>query len=323
MGRPLKKSFFGSPATDGKQLVLSYVWLEDSDQPEEGYYVVRQVGTGRYQVTNGVKTGVVKLVDALPDAPGEGVIEIKVFGSAVREYASKIFNRTVKTFDGNSYKWSAEPATEVGQADLPFEFFLSEEEETDLVAEINEATDGAAIVTLLQDNPAELLTSDAQAEFEVVKSLGAGRTSAVGNGVAQWIEIFGEFTSIAQARDTVEFHVNTEFNKAQLIIAADGATTANKLDAALKQWIPVVITDRLNLIQTLKASDVQAAKDLGESLETEAMTVSFKALNDVFVSGTNTKTISADIFAARNAYSNSKFFGVTRMIEAINNALAD
>ncbi len=321
MGRPLKKSFFGSPSTGGKQLVLSHVWLEDSTAAETGFWIIRQVGTGRYQVTNGTKVGVVKLVDALPVAAGEGTIEINVFGSSVREYASKIFNRTVKTFDGNSYKWSAETATEVGQADLPFEFFLSEEEETDFVAEIN-AGDSAAILTLITENPAEFFTSDAQAKFEVIETVGEGRKTAVANGVAQWIEIFGEFTSIAQARDTIEFHTNTEYNKGQLILAADGATTANKLDAALKQWIPVVLTDRVNLIQTLKASEVQAAKDLGVSLETEAMTVSFKALNDVFVSGTGTKNISADIFAARNAYSNGKFFGVTRMIEAINNALA-
>lgn len=128
MGRPLKKSFFGSPATGGKQLVLSWVWLADSTEAEQGYWIIRQVGTGRYQVTNGTKTGVVKLVDALPDAPGEGVIEVHPF-EGVTEYASKIFNRTVKTFDGNSYKWSADPATEEGYADFTFDTWEEEEEE--------------------------------------------------------------------------------------------------------------------------------------------------------------------------------------------------
>ena len=127
MGRPLKKSFFGSPATGGKQLVLSHVWLAGSTEAEEGFWIVRQVGTGRFQVTNGTKTGVVKLVDALPDAPGEGVIVVRPFGEDMQdEYASKIHNRTVKTFDGNSYMWSANPATEVGQADLQLEFWGEE-----------------------------------------------------------------------------------------------------------------------------------------------------------------------------------------------------
>jgi len=121
MGRPLKKTFFGSPATGGKQLVLSYAWLEGSTEAEEGFWIVRQVGTGRFQVTNGTKTGVVKLVDALPNAAGEGVIIVKPFGATQEEYARKIHNRTVVTFDGNTYKWSAEAAEEVGQADFTFE----------------------------------------------------------------------------------------------------------------------------------------------------------------------------------------------------------
>lgn len=129
MGRPLKKSFFGSPATGGKQLVLSHVWLEGSTEAETGFWIVRQVGTGRYQVTNGTKVGVVKLVDAMPDAPGEGVIIVTPFGASQVEYASKIFNRTVKTFDGNSYMWSADAATEEGQADFTFETWEEAEAE--------------------------------------------------------------------------------------------------------------------------------------------------------------------------------------------------
>lgn len=121
MGRPLQKKFFGNPEGTGMQLVLSYVWLAGSTEAEEGYYVVRQVGTGRYQVTNGTNTGVVKLVDALPTAPGEGVIVITPFGATQKEFARTIHNRTVRTFDGNTYKWSAEAAVEEGQADLPFE----------------------------------------------------------------------------------------------------------------------------------------------------------------------------------------------------------
>lgn len=139
MGRPLKKSFFGSPATGGKQLVLSHVWLEGSTAAETGFWIVRQVGTGRYQVTNGTKVGVVKLVDAMPDAPGEGVIIVTPFGASQVEYASKIFNRTVKTFDGNSYMWSADAATEEGHADFTFETWEeAEAEEITVTAEAGE-----------------------------------------------------------------------------------------------------------------------------------------------------------------------------------------
>lgn len=164
MGRPLKKSFFGSPSTGGKQLVLSHVWLEDSTAAETGFWIIRQVGTGRYQVTNGTKVGVVKLVDALPVAAGEGTIEINVFGSSVREYASKIFNRTVKTFDGNSYKWSAETATEVGQADFTFETWEEEEVEAEEITV--SAVAGAGFVGYVEGTAGTI--SGAITGFEIV-----------------------------------------------------------------------------------------------------------------------------------------------------------
>jgi hypothetical protein len=143
MGRPLQKKFFGNPEGTGIQLVLSAVWLAGSTEAETGFYVVRQVGTGRYQVTNGSKSGVVKLVDALPTAPGEGVIVVRPFGTDLLEFAKKIHNRTVVTFDGNTYKWSRDPAEENGQADLAFETWESIE---DLEEELNPEPSHVAVL---------------------------------------------------------------------------------------------------------------------------------------------------------------------------------
>lgn len=322
MGRPLKKKFFGSPATGGLQLVLAHVWLEDSVAAETGYYIVRQVGTGRYQVTNGTKVGVVKLVDALPDAPGEGTIEITVFGSEIREYAKKIHNRTVVTFDGNTYKWSTTAASEEGQANLPFELFMSSEDEADSVEAIVGAANGAAIRTLILANEDEYLTSDYQIKFTAIETHGGGRQLAVGNGVAQWIDIFGAPATIQGIRDMIEFHTDIEYNKDGLIVAADSATSATKLDTALKQWLPLVYADRVKMINDLKASSVEAAQELGADLEVEAMTVAFRKLYEVFQTGADTKSIAQSMYAYRQAQSGKKFNGITKIIAAINGALA-
>ena len=118
MGRPLNKTYLGNPEKGGYQLGLSYVWLEGSEEAEEGFWISRQVGTGRYEVTNGERKGVVKLVDVLPTNPGEGVIVVKQFEGSYYEYAKKIHNRTVVTFDGNVYKWSVDPATNEAEADF-------------------------------------------------------------------------------------------------------------------------------------------------------------------------------------------------------------
>ena len=115
MGRPLKKSFFGSPATAGAQVVLSSARIA-GQSAAAGYYIVRQVGTGRFQVTNGTLTGVVRLVAAGTLQEGEAHCIVKPFGGA-DEYARVIHNRSVKTWSGNRYTWAAGlAATAAGQA---------------------------------------------------------------------------------------------------------------------------------------------------------------------------------------------------------------
>lgn len=117
MGRPLKKSFFGNPAAPGAQIFLSSARIA-GQSAAAGYYIVRQVGTGRYQVTNGTHTGVVRLVAAGTLQEGEAHLIVKPFGGA-DEYARVIHNRSVKTWAGKSYAWMPNvAATATGQADL-------------------------------------------------------------------------------------------------------------------------------------------------------------------------------------------------------------
>lgn len=119
MGRPLNKKYLGNPAKPSKQVVLSSAWVAGEVGPAEGFYVVRQVGTGRYQVTNGTVTGVVRLVGAGALKAGEAHLEVVPFGAGgAVEHARILHNRTVKTWEGNVYKWSLDAATEVGQADI-------------------------------------------------------------------------------------------------------------------------------------------------------------------------------------------------------------
>lgn len=117
MGRPLKKSFFGSPATAGAQVVLNSARIA-GQSAAAGYYIVRQVGTGRFQVTNGSLTGVVRLVAAGTLQEGEAHAIVKPHGGGADEYARVIHNRSVKTWSGNTYAWSTAATTTAGQAML-------------------------------------------------------------------------------------------------------------------------------------------------------------------------------------------------------------
>lgn len=142
MGRPLNKKFFGSPEKGGLQMVLSYVWLDDSTGPEEGFWVVRQLGTGRYQVTDGDRVGAVRIVGYTPTQAGEGAILVFPFGAEDPEYARKIHNRSVVTWSNNTYKWFTEAADEDGQADFILDTWedpleVGEEPEPEFVAILN------------------------------------------------------------------------------------------------------------------------------------------------------------------------------------------
>ena len=124
MGRPINKHFIGDPAASGrtsKALVLSQAWLPgQAGLAVTTVYILRQVGTGRYQVTDGTNTGVVHLVDTAPAAAGQATIVVTPFGGSPVEYARVINNRTVKTWENHSYDWNPNVlATLAGQADLP------------------------------------------------------------------------------------------------------------------------------------------------------------------------------------------------------------
>lgn len=116
MGRPLKDKFFGNVANSGKQLQVE-VWFTGEASVVTGW-VTRQRGTGKYEVTDGTNTEVFVLADHYPAQEGEACILVEPFGGST-EYARVIHNRTVKTHEGNRYRWSTEAASEPGEADLP------------------------------------------------------------------------------------------------------------------------------------------------------------------------------------------------------------
>jgi hypothetical protein len=322
MGRPLKKGLLGNPSNTGKQLVLAYVWLEDSTTPETGYWATKQTGTVRYEVTNGTKTGIIKLVDHTPTQPGEGTIEISIFGSTDRQYAKKINNRTITTFSGNTYSWSINPAELSNQANLPFEDYVTQNVENSLISSANEAT-SEEIIQLIDDNKFELLDNDDIEKYDAVYTGGGGRYAAIGDGVVTWKTLFGNFQSLASLKSIIKLNVITEYYKHQLIVACDAATTATKLDKAIKKWIPVVYEDRIATIDMLEEKQNSNATLLADYLKTESMTVSFKALIEFINTTSSTKSFSTALLARRNAYSNHQFNGITRIVESVNATLSE
>ena len=80
MGKPLNKKFFGDPSADGEQLSVN-VWFTGEGSSETGW-IVRQRGTGIYEITNGVLTERLKLQNGAPIAGGQASMQVGPFGTS-------------------------------------------------------------------------------------------------------------------------------------------------------------------------------------------------------------------------------------------------
>jgi len=125
MGRPLKNIFFGGTEAGqdnpGIQLSIASAFIPGAPAiSSTPIVIIRQVGTGRYQVTDGTYIGVVRLVGTATANPGDANLVVTPYGGGPTELARVVLDRTVKTWSDNVYDWSINAATQVGQANLPF-----------------------------------------------------------------------------------------------------------------------------------------------------------------------------------------------------------
>lgn len=311
MGRPLKKRYFGEPNGTGR-LTLTHVWMEDSTEAETGYWVLRQVGSNRYKVTNGDKVGVVRLIDGVPSEPGEGSIEVLPFGTEDVEYAKTIYNRTVTTWQGNRYSWSRKGATKEGEADFIDDAFTARE----ALAAVLEAETSADLISVMDEYPEAFMSPEYVEIFQELTP--SSRQNAVGLGVLEWIDLYGEFETIDDLQDAVDLHVQTEANKQAFIKAVDAAQTVESLRNAFETTLGAVVADRADLIQTFSQGPAPAQERAGE-LEVEDFTViltrMFNELADL------TDAHYQFILDERNALSGKKFYGTTRMLPVLSDAL--
>lgn len=114
MGRPLNSKYFGEPTGDNNKLTIEF-W--DGSSVVTGW-ILEQVATGEFRVTDGTVEDRVELQADAPAAAGEGRIAVQVYGGGT-EYARNILSRRVKTFEGGNWDWELTPANKVGMADLP------------------------------------------------------------------------------------------------------------------------------------------------------------------------------------------------------------
>lgn len=120
MGRPINKRFIGNISQSGNQIsIWAYI---PGDSGYNYAWIAAQKGTGKYKATrtDGAYTGLVTLVDG-PEGninEGEAHIQVYPYGGGT-EFARVIKDRTVTTWEGNTYAWvDASVSLQPGQAHL-------------------------------------------------------------------------------------------------------------------------------------------------------------------------------------------------------------
>lgn len=126
MGKPIKKSWFGKSTLTGNQIVVNGVKFADGTTATSAY-IVKQTGSDAYIVRDSADTHAAEIVFMVNATsvgnllPGQCFILATPFGGSALP-CKKIAQYRVDLFaaDGtvDSYTWSTQPATALGQANL-------------------------------------------------------------------------------------------------------------------------------------------------------------------------------------------------------------
>ena len=120
MGRPINQRYIGNTNTSGQQVQATACFAGNSQTGTS--YISTQKSTNTYQMVsvNGQYNGLVQLVAGnVALEHGQANITVTNYDNVV-EFAEKITNRVVYTWEGNEYEWifSNESITASNQAKI-------------------------------------------------------------------------------------------------------------------------------------------------------------------------------------------------------------
>jgi hypothetical protein len=135
IGRPIKKSWFGTAGSPGSQIIVNGVrWADNTTSTNA--YIVKQTGSAAYIVSNGTKSEIAFMVNANGVGalrPNQCFINATPFGGSalpcakISQFRASIYtvaNAVARQVGDpavqaqSDYSWSALPATVPGQCDL-------------------------------------------------------------------------------------------------------------------------------------------------------------------------------------------------------------
>ncbi|NIX78194.1 cadherin domain-containing protein [Microvirga terricola] len=190
-----------------------------------------------------------------------------------------------------------------------------------LLAAFNDAADATAILTAIDTYETSLLDGVNAAHFHELPD-NAGRQQAIALGVKEIANLFGSYTSVADLKLALNHQIEVEYAKYQFINAIDAATTAEEMAAAISAHVAVVNADRQALITEWSAvigNDAVAARVA--ELQADSYTTVLKGLAGHLGDAAYVADVAAKLLAARAEQPGEKFFGVVKIVTAMDAAV--
>jgi VCBS repeat-containing protein len=180
----------------------------------------------------------------------------------------------------------------------------------------NAATTWQAALAAIKANSHDLLDQEHLDKLDTLPD-DAGREQAIGLGVNEVKELFGEFTDINTLIAEVRYQIDVEYAKYELIRAVADATNADEMAIALTK-VEVLDAHRQELIEKWSNSGDSEAVARAAQRAGEAYTTVLHEIASHLDDSTYLANLAGKMLAARNAANG--FFGVGTLVEALDAA---
>jgi len=165
-----------------------------------------------------------------------------------------------------------------------------------IVAAFNASASWEAVLAAIKSNATALL-DEIRIENLGYLANDADREQAVGFGIYEIKNLFGNFTSLPQIQALVKRQVDVEYAKYEFVFAFETANTVDDMRAALGR-VQFLLNDRESVIQEWSSSDDPAVRARAAEMAAEPYTIVLRKIAARLNDGTYLDALAAEMMSA-------------------------
>ncbi len=152
----------------------------------------------------------------------------------------------------------------------------------------------------------------------------AGRQQAIALGLKEVANLFGGYADVEAVKAELARQIAVEYAKHQFIAAIDNAADATAMAAALEEYVELLNAHRQALIAEWDAVEGnEAVAERVAALKADAYTTVLAEINGRLDDADYVAELAARVLEARGSMPGEKFFGVVKIITAIDEAAGE